>query len=90
VILKARESARIIIAIGAEEHWHLQLAQRWIAQYNFYIPTLGSDVRSHLSLSALFSAGPRLLWRFYFRDLMAGCKVKPSIASRKLIKPREY
>src|SRR5260221_1724806 len=26
-----------MIAIGSEEHWHLQLAQRWIVQYNFYI-----------------------------------------------------
>jgi hypothetical protein len=37
VILKAREPARIMIAIGAEDRWHLQLAQRWIFQYNFYI-----------------------------------------------------
>ena len=37
VILKAREPARIMVAIGAEERWHLQLAQRWIVQYNFYI-----------------------------------------------------
>ena len=34
---KARESARIMIAIGSEDRWHLQLAQRWILQYNFYI-----------------------------------------------------
>src|SRR5271165_2704442 len=26
-----------MIAIGAEDRWHLQLAQRWIVQYNFYI-----------------------------------------------------
>jgi hypothetical protein len=37
VILKAREPARIMIAIGSRERWHLQLAQRWIVQYNFYI-----------------------------------------------------
>jgi hypothetical protein len=37
VILKAREPARIMIAIGAQDRWHLQLAQRWIVQYNFYI-----------------------------------------------------
>jgi len=37
VILKAREPARIMIAIGSEERWHLELAQRWIIQYNFYI-----------------------------------------------------
>jgi hypothetical protein len=36
-ILKAREPARIMIAIGTEERWHLQFAQRWIVQYNFYI-----------------------------------------------------
>jgi putative addiction module CopG family antidote len=37
LVLKARESARIMIAIGSEDRWHLQLAQRWILQYNFYI-----------------------------------------------------
>jgi hypothetical protein len=37
VILKAREPARIMIAIGKDDHWHLQLVQRWIIQYNFYI-----------------------------------------------------
>jgi hypothetical protein len=37
VILKAREPARIMIATGSEQHWFLQLAQRWINQYNFYI-----------------------------------------------------
>ena len=26
-----------MIAIGSEDRWHLQLAQRWIVQYNFYI-----------------------------------------------------
>jgi hypothetical protein len=32
VILKAREPARILIAIGKkrDNRWHLQLAQRWI------------------------------------------------------------
>ena len=30
VILKAREPARIMTAIGAEERWHLQFAQRWV------------------------------------------------------------
>jgi hypothetical protein len=39
VILKAREPARILIAIGnqRDNHWHLQLAQRWVTQYNFYV-----------------------------------------------------
>jgi hypothetical protein len=26
-----------MVAIGAKDRWHLQLAQRWIVQYNFYI-----------------------------------------------------
>jgi hypothetical protein len=38
-ILKAREPARIMTAIGSakENRWHLQMAQRWVVQYNFYI-----------------------------------------------------
>jgi hypothetical protein len=38
-ILKAREPARIMIAIGnqKENRWHLQIAQRWVIQYNFYL-----------------------------------------------------
>src|SRR5271155_3443077 len=39
VVLKAREPARIMIAIGdkATNRWHLQFAQRWVVQYNFYV-----------------------------------------------------
>jgi len=38
-ILKAREPARILIAIGnsKDDLWHLQLAQRWVVQYNFSV-----------------------------------------------------
>jgi hypothetical protein len=38
-ILKAREPARIMTAIGSakENRWHLQMAQRWVVQYNFYV-----------------------------------------------------
>lgn len=38
-ILKAREPARILTAIGKkkENRWHLELAQRWVIQYNFYV-----------------------------------------------------
>ena len=38
-ILKAREPARIMIAIGnkKDNRWHLQIAQRWVKQYNFYV-----------------------------------------------------
>ena len=39
VILKAREPARIMIAIGNKQdnRWHLQIAQRWVQQHNFYV-----------------------------------------------------
>jgi hypothetical protein len=39
VILKAREPARIMTAIGDKvaNRWHLQMAERWVVQYNFYI-----------------------------------------------------
>ena len=39
VILKAREPARIMTAIGDNiaNRWHLQIADRWVVQYNFYI-----------------------------------------------------
>ena len=38
-IIKAREPARILTAIGnkKENRWHLELKQRWVEQYNFYI-----------------------------------------------------
>jgi hypothetical protein len=39
VILKGREPARILLAIGnkQDDRWHLQFAQRWVIQYNFYV-----------------------------------------------------
>lgn len=39
VILKAREPARIMTAIGDSKtnRWHLQIANRWVVQYNFYV-----------------------------------------------------
>jgi hypothetical protein len=38
-VLKAREPARIMIAIGdrVANRWHLQFAERWVVQYNFYV-----------------------------------------------------
>ena len=38
-IIKAREPARILTAIGtkADNRWHLELKQRWVDQYSFYI-----------------------------------------------------
>src|SRR2546427_12799200 len=38
-ILKAREPARIMTAIGTkkENRWHLELKKRWVDQYNFYL-----------------------------------------------------
>lgn len=39
VILKAREPARILVAIGGEknESPHLEFKQRWVNQFNFYL-----------------------------------------------------
>ncbi len=39
VILKAREPARILIAIGSEKNQspHLEMKQRWVNQFNFYL-----------------------------------------------------
>jgi hypothetical protein len=39
VVLKAREPARIMIAIGDKgtNRWHLQIADRWVIQYNVYV-----------------------------------------------------
>jgi len=37
VIVKGREPARILTAIGKDDRWHLQYARRWIIQYNFYL-----------------------------------------------------
>jgi hypothetical protein len=38
-VLKAREPARIMIAIGdrTANRWHLQFAERWVVQFNFYV-----------------------------------------------------
>ncbi len=38
-IIKGREPARMMIAIGnkKDDRWHLQMAQRWVVQYNFYV-----------------------------------------------------
>jgi len=39
VVIKAREPARIMTAVGYSKanRWHLQIANRWVSQYNFYI-----------------------------------------------------
>ena len=39
VVLKAREPARIMIAIGDKlnNRWHLQFAERWVVRYNVYV-----------------------------------------------------
>ena len=38
-VLKAREPARLLIAIGkkAANRWHLAFAQRWVVHYNFWV-----------------------------------------------------
>jgi len=37
VILKGREPARILVAIGKDDRWHLEYKYRWVNQYNFYL-----------------------------------------------------
>jgi hypothetical protein len=37
VILKAREPARYLVAIGKDDRWHLEFKRRWPIQYNFYL-----------------------------------------------------
>jgi hypothetical protein len=37
VIVKGREPARILTAIGKADRWHLQYARRWVVQYTFYL-----------------------------------------------------
>jgi hypothetical protein len=36
-IIKAREPAGYMVAIGAGKKWHLETKYRWVKQYNFYI-----------------------------------------------------
>lgn len=38
-IVRAREPGRILVANGnkKDDKWHLQMAQRWVIQYNFYL-----------------------------------------------------
>jgi hypothetical protein len=60
-ILKAREPARIMVAIGSKDNDspHPEYKQRWVNQFNFYLQgcALGSDVRAHVSLLSLFPRG---------------------------------
>jgi len=37
VVLKAREPARILVAIGKDDRWHLEYKHRWPDQYTFYL-----------------------------------------------------
>jgi hypothetical protein len=36
-IIKAREPATIMTAIGKDQRWHLEMKRRWVEQYNFYV-----------------------------------------------------
>jgi hypothetical protein len=36
-IIKAREPATILTAIGKDDRWHLEMKRRWVEQYNFYL-----------------------------------------------------
>ena len=59
VILKAREPARIMIAIGdkAANRWHLQIADRWVTQYNFTSMIKSGDECSYAS-APIFHSPP--------------------------------
>jgi hypothetical protein len=37
VVLKAREPARMLVAIGKDDRWHLEYKRRWPDQYRFYL-----------------------------------------------------
>ncbi len=37
VVLKAREPARMLVAIGKDDRWHLEYKRRWPDQYSFYL-----------------------------------------------------
>lgn len=37
VILTAREPARLLVAIGKDDRWHLEYKRRWVIHYNFYL-----------------------------------------------------
>jgi hypothetical protein len=56
-ILKAREPARILVAIGdrGNDSPHLEYKQRWVNQLNFCVN--GSNVRAHMSLFPIFRTG---------------------------------
>ena len=36
-IIKAREPAGIMTAIGKDDRWHLEIKRRWVDHYNFYV-----------------------------------------------------
>src|SRR2546429_1686850 len=36
-IIKAREPATYMTAIGKDDRWHLEMKRRWVDQYNFYV-----------------------------------------------------
>jgi hypothetical protein len=59
VILKAREPARIMIAIGDKltNRWHLQIANRWVVQYNF-TSTTGTGGECSFACAPTFHSPP--------------------------------
>src|SRR6201998_2790684 len=58
-ILKAREPARIMTAIGDKvvKRWHLQFAQRWVDQYNF-TSTTGTGDECSCAFAPTFHSPP--------------------------------
>jgi hypothetical protein len=61
VIVKGREPARILTAIGKDDRWHLQYARRWVIQYNFYLQDRDWGAHVCPSLPLLPLLGARLL-----------------------------
>jgi hypothetical protein len=64
-IIKAREPATIMTAIGKDARWHLERKRRWVEQYNFYVKEPHEDKFSYgsapISLSPLaFVSGKKL------------------------------
>jgi hypothetical protein len=45
-IIKAREPATIMTAIGKDDRWHLEMKRRWVEQYNFYNLTKAARIRA--------------------------------------------
>ncbi len=66
-ILKAREPARILTAIGnkKENRWHLEYKKRWVDQYNFYLNDADWG-RMFIRVCPYFPFPVRLCWNQHY------------------------